>query len=98
MTNNPANWTNVARHASAAPRFHTIREVAERLNVCERTVRRWIDFEVAPCAPTRPAGQNLGRGSRCFFGDTSRRLNRLPPMSSRVLKCHHFLEYREYSS
>jgi excisionase family DNA binding protein len=24
--------------------FFTIADVAERLNVCERTVRRWIDF------------------------------------------------------
>lgn len=42
MTNKPANWTNAARNASAALRFHTIREVAERLNVATRTVRRWI--------------------------------------------------------
>jgi excisionase family DNA binding protein len=48
MTNKPANWTNAARNAPAALRFHTIREVAERLNVCERTVRRWIDSKSLP--------------------------------------------------
>ena len=28
--------------------FFTIAEVAERLNVCERTVRRWIAFGLLP--------------------------------------------------
>jgi excisionase family DNA binding protein len=28
--------------------FVTITEVAERLNVCERTVRRWIDSKALP--------------------------------------------------
>jgi excisionase family DNA binding protein len=46
--NESANWTNAARHASVAGRFHTIGEVAERLNVCERTVRRWIKSGALP--------------------------------------------------
>jgi excisionase family DNA binding protein len=31
------------RSTSPAPEFFTVREVAEILSICERTVRRWID-------------------------------------------------------
>jgi excisionase family DNA binding protein len=53
-----SSTTGRARHAGSAralgdadgPRtiFFTITEVAERLNVCKRTVRRWIDSKALP--------------------------------------------------
>jgi excisionase family DNA binding protein len=48
MTNKPATSTNAARHASVVGRLTPIAEVAERLNVCERTVRRWIAAGLLP--------------------------------------------------
>jgi excisionase family DNA binding protein len=39
---------NTSRSASATLRFFTIADVAERLNVCERTVRRWIASKSLP--------------------------------------------------
>ncbi len=29
-------------HPSHIPRFYSVHEIAEQLDVCERTVRRWI--------------------------------------------------------
>jgi excisionase family DNA binding protein len=48
VTNKPENWPKAARQASVVGRLNTIAEVAERLNVCERTVRRWIAAGLLP--------------------------------------------------
>jgi len=48
MTTKPANGTKAARHASVMGCFNTIADVAARLDVCERTVRRWIKAGALP--------------------------------------------------
>jgi excisionase family DNA binding protein len=48
VTSKPANTHNAARSVAAPPHFLTINDIANCLDVCPRTVRRWIKSGALP--------------------------------------------------